>query len=235
MKKVLFIISLLINVVLLVILLFCNRNFTTEKNTYSIDYKIDESVKESGKVVFIGNSITENWKHLEPEFFRSNNFVCNGVGGNTSSQILLRFRKDVLQLNPQIVVINAGINDIAEADGFYNEDFTFDNIKSMVDIALQNEVEVIVSSVLPVRELKNGFRKIDSPTNKIISLNDRIKQYALDNKIVYVDYFELLRDEHDLFNSAYTFDGIHPNEKGYEIMEKIIIDRIEDMMDKNQL
>lgn len=98
------------------------------------------SVDDNIRAVFIGNSITENWMNIDPDFFIENGFLCRGIGGQTSSQLLLRFRQDVVELCPKVVVINAGANDIGQGDGFYDVDFTFDNIKSMSDIAKANNI-----------------------------------------------------------------------------------------------
>ena len=113
----------------------------------------NDSIKKAD-VVFLGNSITENWVKYHPDFFRENNYTGRGISGHTSYQFLLRFREDVIKLNPNIVVINAGTNDIAENCGPYVEEYTFGNIISMVELAQSNGIKVIMSSVLPASAFK---------------------------------------------------------------------------------
>lgn len=172
------------------------------------------------RVVFIGNSITEGWANMRPEFFSKNNYIGRGIGGQTSPQLLLRFRQDVVDLEPVAVVINIGTNDIAENTGKYNPTYTFDNIKSMAEIADANNIKVILSSVLPVgeypwrKEIKNVPQIIDE-------LNANIKAYAEENDFDYIDYNTKMRDANGALIEAYGSDGVHPTIEGYEVMENI--------------
>jgi lysophospholipase L1-like esterase len=170
------------------------------------------------RVVFIGNSITENWVHLRYKFFADNHYVCRGMGGQTSPLLLLRFRQDVIELHPDIVVINAGINDIAENTGAYDLEFTLGNIKSMAELAKANGIKVILSSVLP--SIGFGWRGgIENIPEKINELNESIKLYAQENGHYYIDYNTPMKAENEALILSYTFDGLHPNEEGYKVME----------------
>ncbi len=174
------------------------------------------------KVVLLGNSITQNWRRMSADFFEQNGYVGRGISGQTSSQFLVRFRQDVINLNPKVVVINAGTNDIAENTGPYNEDHTFGNIVSMVELAKANKIKVILTAVLPAAEF--GWRKeLGNPTDKIVSLNARIREYAQKNRIPFVDYYTpMVFGEDHALKPEYTFDGVHPNVTGYEVMEALI-------------
>lgn len=186
----------------------------------------EEGVK---RVVFIGNSITEGWVNMRPDFFIANNYVGRGIGGQTSPQLVLRFRQDVIDLKPYAVVINIGTNDIAENTGAYNPDFTFGNIQSMAEMARANGIRVILSSILPVgeypwrKEIKNVPQTIDA-------LNTRIEAYAKANKFYFIDYNKSMRDSKGALIESYGYDGVHPNAKGYEIMEVIAKEVIDEAL-----
>lgn len=184
---------------------------------------------DENRVVFIGNSITENWVHLRYKFFVDNNYVCRGIGGQTSSLLLLRFRHDVIDLHPKVVVINAGINDIGEKTGEYDPVFTMDNIKSMAELADANGIKVILTSVLPCKG--HGWEPITDVPQKIDDLNNKIKAYAIEKGFCYVDYNTPMRDEIYGMIPAYSLDGLHPNEEGYKaIMEPLIQQAINDIL-----
>ncbi len=176
------------------------------------------------RVVFMGNSITENWNHAHPDFFTSHGFVPRGISGQTSYQFLLRFRDDVINIHPEIVVINAGTNDVAENNHVFSEDRTFGNIVSMVELAKANGIRPVLSTVLP----SNRFpwrQEITDGSRKIISLNKRIKKYADENGIPFVDYYSpMVLDESGALNPAYSDDGVHPTPAGYDLMEKIVLE-----------
>jgi lysophospholipase L1-like esterase len=179
----------------------------------------------------MGNSITEGWPSHRPEWFKENpNYVGRGISGQTSYQFLLRFREDVIKLNPKVVVINAGTNDVAENTGPYNEEFTFGNIVSMVNIAKANKIKVILTSVLPAKGF--GWRPdIKDAPEKIMALNARIKKYAEENKIPYVDYYTALVDtDGRSIPAKYSRDGVHPLPEGYKVMEALIQPVIKKML-----
>lgn len=196
-------------------------------NAYSwANSQLDTPTYDENRVVFIGNSITENWIHLRYKFFTDNNYVCRGIGGQTSPLLLLRFRQDVIELHPKVVVINTGINDMAENTGEYDPVFTFDNIKSMAQLAQVNGIKVILTSVLPSRG-KGWKGHIKDVPDKIKALNNDIKAYAEQNGYTYVDYYTALIDENMGMNPKYTFDDLHPNKEGYELMEPLVQEAIE--------
>lgn len=173
-------------------------------------------------VAFMGNSITENWVSLDPAFFKDNNFAGRGISGQTSHQMLSRFREDIINLSPRIVVINAGTNDVAENTGPYDENITFGNIVSMAELAKANTIKVILTSVLPAG--KFGWRpSITDSTAKINSLNERIRIYAEKEGIPYVDYYSPMADSNQGLDKSLSNDGVHPTIDGYKIMEKIIL------------
>ena len=178
--------------------------------------------KKEKRVVFMGNSITEGWVKIRPDFFEENGYIGRGIGGQTSYQFVVRFRPDVINLKPKLVVINAGTNDVAENTGPFDLQNTFGNIVSMVELAKANKIKVILTSVLPAA--KFGWNKSikDAPA-KIEALNALIKEYAKKNKIPYVDYYTPMVTGADrALNPAYSKDGVHPTAAGYEVMEALI-------------
>ena len=199
------------------------HEFANYKRFAKANSELPKVTKKDKRVVFMGNSITEGWPSHRPEWFKENsNYVGRGISGQTSYQFLLRFREDVIKLNPKVVVINAGTNDVAENTGPYNEEFTFNNIITMVDIAKANKIKVILTSVLPAARF--GWRPdIKDAPEKIKALNARIKAYAKENKIPYVDYYTALVDtDGRTLNPKYSRDGVHPLADGYKIMEALI-------------
>ncbi len=214
-------------IVVIISFLFCLCTLMNAQQTLSDTPNFNryatanEEIKgEKINVVFIGNSITEGWVNMRPDFFASNGYVGRGIGGQTSPQLLLRFRQDVVELKPKAVVINIGTNDIAENTGKYNPQFTIDNIRSMADIAKANGIKVILSAVMPVgeypwrKEIKNVPQIIDA-------LNKEIKAYAEANGFAYIDYNTPMRAADGSMIKEYATDGVHPTAKGYEIMEEL--------------
>lgn len=184
--------------------------------------------KGEKRVVFIGNSITDGWPNAHPDFFKSNNYVGRGISGQTSPQLLSRFRQDVINLKPVAVLINIGTNDVAQNTGPYNEEFTLGNIMSMAELADANGIKVILSSVTPAGEYP-WRKEIKDVPQKIMSLNAKIKAYAKEKGFSYIDYFSVMCDENNALKSNLGSDGVHPNEEGYKIMEataKKVIDRV---------
>ena len=184
--------------------------------------------QEQRSVVFMGNSITENWARMRPQFFSSNGYVGRGISGQTSYQFVVRFRQDVIDLQPQVVVINVATNDVAENTGPYDEDRTMGNIMTMVELAQAHGIKVILTSTLPAA--KFGWRpQITDAAEKIARLNKRIEAYANEKGITYVDYYaKMVKGEQRALNPAYSKDGVHPTVAGYEVMEPMIKKAIED-------
>ncbi len=174
--------------------------------------------------VFMGDSITEGWFTSDPGFFKKNNFVGRGIGGQVTSQMLLRFREDVIKLKPRQVIILAGTNDIAENQGPIALDKVFGNIVSMTELAKANNIRVVLCSVLPAYDF--GWRKNMMPAEKVIALNTMIEAYARKNNIVYVDYHSAMKDSRNGLDKSYTEDEIHPTAKGYAVMEDILMKKL---------
>lgn len=175
------------------------------------------------KVVFFGNSITDSWASMRPGFFKGNGFIGRGISGQSTYQFLARFREDVVNLKPRIVVLNGATNDIAENTHPYSEERTLGNIRSMAEIARANGIGVILTSVLPAAGFKWNRAVTDAP-EKIASLNRRIKALADELQVPYVDYHSLLLDSDGRsLRADLSPDGVHPNVTGYAIMEEAIL------------
>ena len=172
------------------------------------------------RVIFMGNSITEGWLSIRPEFFKNKPYVNRGISGQTTPQMLLRFRQDVINLKPSTVVLLAGINDIAENTGPSTIEMIANNIISMAELAKANQIKVIICSVLPANNFP--WRKGIKPAEKVRKLNVILQLYSYKNKLAYVDYYSaMVNDSHGL-KKELGEDGIHPNKKGYLIMEPIL-------------
>jgi lysophospholipase L1-like esterase len=171
------------------------------------------------RVVFMGNSITEGWINTDPDFFKGRPYINRGIGGQTTPQMLVRFREDVINLKPTVVVILAGINDIAGNTGPSKIENVAGNIFSMAELAKAAHIKVILSSVLPAAAFpwKPGVNPIQS----IIQLNDMLKAYAEQNKLGYIDYYTSTVDDNKGFKKELCNDGVHPNMAGYKVMEPI--------------
>lgn len=172
------------------------------------------------KAVFMGNSITDGWPEADPDFFEENNYVGRGIGGQVSAQMLMRFRPDVIELKPKVVVILAGTNDIALNDYAVTPEQTFGNIVSMVELARANGIKVILCSTLPAS--KFPWRPGVKPAETIKELNRKVKAYAEANKIMYVDYHSAMTDENGGLPEHYSADGVHPTIAGYKVMERLV-------------
>lgn len=177
--------------------------------------------QEQRKVVFMGNSITQNWASQHPNFFKENGYVGRGISGQTTYQMVLRFYEDVVGLHPKAVVINGGTNDIAQNNHLYVEDRTFQNITIMAQIAKANGIKVILSSITPCEQYV--WRKdVTGVIEKIQSLNARIREYAKKNKFQYVDYYSTMANERGAMRDGISEEGCHPNSAGYDVMEPLV-------------
>lgn len=178
----------------------------------------------NNRIVFMGNSITEGWKRVRPSFFKDHPFINRGISGQTTPQMLIRFRQDVIELRPKAVVILAGINDIAGNTGPMTLAQTANNIFSMAELATANNIKVYLCSVLPAFDFPWSPGK--EPAQKVIELNAKIKAYAIKNGHHYVDYFTVMADDRQGLPKELAQDGIHPTNKGYEIMEPILLNAL---------
>ncbi len=182
------------------------------------------------RVVFMGNSITIGWLNKRPEFFEGKPYIDRGISGQTTPQMLIRFRQDVVDLQPKVVVILAGTNDIAGNTGPSTLEMIADNIKSMAEIADANGIKVILSSVLPAYDYpwKPGLE----PADKIIELNKMIKAYAEENGYIYLDYFSAMADDRNGLPKKYADDEVHPTVEGYKVMEPMVEEAIAEALKK---
>lgn len=173
------------------------------------------------KVVFMGDSITEFWARQRPDFFAPNNYLGRGIGGQTTSEMLVRFRQDVIELHPKYVALMVGTNDIAENNGIISLENMMDNIISMCELARANKIKVLLCSVTPCKEYP--WRKEVDPLTKIPAFNALMKAYADHAKgVTYVDYFSALTDGNNACKAEYTVDNCHLTNAGYEVIEAII-------------
>lgn len=184
----------------------------------------NKAITERPRAIFIGDSITDSWASQDPAFFTDNNFLGRGISGQTTSHMLVRFRRDVIDHKPKYVVILAGTNDIARNNGIMSLENIFGNIVSMCELAKANKIKPIICSVLPVAAY--GWRPELRPAEDVIRLNEMLKEYAAEEKISYVDYHTPLKDENNGMPKKHAHDGIHPNLQCYRIMEDIVLDFI---------
>ena len=188
---------------------------------YSLENKnLKSPSKGEKRVVFIGNSITQGWKDNDSNFFSSNSYIDRGISGQTTSQMLVRFREDVISLKPAVVVILAGINDIAENTGPIALEDIFGNIVSMAELAKSNKIKVVLSSVIPANVIP--WRPEIKPAEKVFQLNSMIESYCKKNNIVFLDYYSKMVDENKGLDKKLTLDGVHPTLAGYKIMEPLV-------------
>lgn len=168
------------------------------------------------RIVFMGDSITEFWSAINSEYFSGKPYINRGISGQTTPQMLIRFRADVIALQPAAVLILAGINDIAGNTGPTTLDRIENNIISMVELAQANQIKVILCSVLPAFDFP--WKPNQNPAEKVMELNQLLKKYADANGIIYLDYFSAMADESNGLKAAYSGDGVHPNKLGYQVM-----------------
>jgi len=203
-----------------------------ELGKYSEDNKRYANLYDNeDRVVFMGNSITQNWETILPEFFKGKSYINRGISGQTTPQMLIRFRPDVIDLKPKVVIILAGINDIAENTGPSSVKMISDNIISMAELAKVNGIDVIISSILPAKDI--SWRPRVNPQSKISAVNKIIEQYAKENGIIYLDYYSSMVDKNNGLKTNYGSDSVHPNKKGYKIMSVLAEKAIFKILNKN--
>ena len=187
--------------------------------------KVTAPAKNEDRVVFMGDSITDLWD--DPKFggfFPGKPYVDRGIGGQTTPQMLIRFRPDVIALQPKIVVILAGTNDIAGNTGPMTLQAIEDNLTSMYDLAHANGIRVVFASVLPISDYEKNqdgqqiIRTKQRPPEQITSLNDWMKKYTAAHGGIYLDYFSAMVDDKGFLKEELSEDGLHPNQKGYDVM-----------------
>ena len=187
-----------------------------EKRNRELDLP-DENEK---RIVFMGDSITEEWGNLYPEFFSGNYYINRGIGGQTTPQMLIRFKPDAIDLKPYAIIILAGTNDIAGNTGPSTVRMITDNIFSMAELAIAYEIKVVLSSILPVYQYPWVDDVLDPPS-AIDSINSKIKEYVENKGLLYLDYYSSMVDDRKGLKLDFTGDGVHPNEAGYRVMSAI--------------
>ena len=192
---------------------------------------LEVPAEDESRVVFMGNSITEGWIQDSLTLFDNPNYINRGISGQTTPQMLIRFRQDVLDLQPEAVVILAGINDIAGNTGPSTLEMITDNIFSMAELASSNEIQVILCSVLPAADFpwSPGLK----PAEEVVALNQQIRAYAQTHGHTYVDYFSAMVDEDLGLQAELTYDGVHPNVTGYLVMEPLVEAAIQETLQRN--
>ena len=193
------------------------------------DAKLGPPAKGESRVVFLGDSITEFWSLSDS--FLGKPHVNRGISGQTTPQILLRFRQDVIALQPKVVVLLAGTNDIAENTGPITLAAIEDNLTSMVDLAKRNGIRVVLSSLLPA--LQYPWRPDLAPVEKIRALNDWIKDYAAKERLVFLDYHSAMANDKRGLKAELSEDGVHPNKAGYAVMASLAGKAIAAALGKN--
>lgn len=193
------------------------------------DTKLGPPAKGESRVVFLGDSITELWSLSDS--FLGKPYVNRGISGQTTPQILLRFRQDVIALRPEVVVILAGTNDIAENTGPITLAAIEDNLTSMVDLAKRNGIRVVLASLLPA--LQYPWRADIRPVEKIRALNDWMKDYAAKEGLVFLDYHSAMANDKRGLKTELSEDGVHPNQAGYAVMAPLAEKAIGAALSKN--
>lgn len=200
--------------------------------------KVAAPARDERRVVFMGDSITDSWKLNE--YFPNQPYINRGISGQTTSQMLIRFRPDVIDLKPKVVVILAGTNDIAGNTGPISLEAIEDNLASMVDLAHANGINVVLASVHPVsdyntnREGRQIIQTVRRPPAQILALNTWIKNFCATRKLVYLDYFSATVDDKGFLKAEIANDGLHPNVKGYELMKPLAEQAINTALKKKQ-
>ena len=173
----------------------------------------------------MGDSITDFWVDADPDFFTANNFIGRGISGQTTSHMLVRFRRDVIDHHPKYVVILAGTNDIAKNLGEISLENALGNIISMCELARANKIKPLICSVLPCDHF--FWRpEVKGQEEEIVRFNDMLKDYAKSAKIPYVDYHSAMKNEKNGLPKEYAEDGCHPTKEGYDVMKRIILEAL---------
>jgi len=172
------------------------------------------------RVVFMGDSITDGWGKGQAQFFPGKPYINRGISGQTTPQMLVRFRPDVIELKPKVVITLAGTNDLAGNTGTETLQNIEDNLASMSELAKANCIRVVLASVMPICDSLRP-QSARRPPQQIVALNDWIKTYSAKNNFVYVDYYSAMVDSTGMLKPELTYDCLHPNDAGYAVMQPL--------------
>ena len=197
-----------------------NQDWPNLKEFQEDNKKVGLPEEGENRVVFMGNSITIGWSQSRPDFFKGKPYVNRGISGQTTPQMLLRFRQDVIELQPKIVVILAGINDIAGNTGPATLKMISDNIQSMAELAHANGIRVVLSSTLPAYDFP--WSPGMEPARKVKELNRMIETYAMEKGHIFLDYYKAMVDDRGGLPKKYASDEVHPTVEGYKVMEPLV-------------
>lgn len=179
------------------------------------------------RVVFLGDSITDFWGRPVGDFFPGHGYINRGISGQTTPQMLVRFRADVIALKPAVVVILAGTNDIAGNTGASSLGMIEDNLSSMTELARAHDIRVVLATLLPVNDTVVADQSVRRPPSSIQALNAWIRRYCASEHLVLLDYAPAMSDSHGVLKPDLSDDGLHPNAKGYAVMEPIALRAVE--------
>ena len=200
-------------------------DFANFARYHDANVKLAPPAKDEKRVVFMGDSITDGWKLNE--YFPNMPYVNRGISGQTTPQMLVRFRPDVIAHKPKVVVILAGTNDISSYPGPNVLEAIENNLTSMVDLAHATGIRVVLASVMPISDYNSDkagkpvIRSVLRPPAQIAELNAWIKKFCAERSLVYLDYFTALADDKGMLRADVANDGLHPNAKGYEIIKPL--------------
>ncbi|HUB18308.1 MAG TPA: SGNH/GDSL hydrolase family protein [Acidobacteriaceae bacterium] len=192
------------------------------------DVKLGPPAPGEKRVVFFGDSITDIWK-LD-ESFPDKHYINRGIGGQTTPQMLVRFRPDVIDLHPAVVVVLAGTNDIAGNTGEETLEQIEGDYETMAELARANGIRIVFSSLTPINDYNQRalWFFLQRSTEKILTLNDWLKKYCADNGLIYLDYFPAMVDGRGMLKAELTEDGLHPNAAGFAVMAPLAEAAIEE-------
>jgi lysophospholipase L1-like esterase len=206
------------------------RDFADLHRYHAANQELGDPVSGEHRVIFYGDSITDKW--TLDRYFPDKHYINRGISGQTTSQMLLRFRQDVINLDPDVVVFLAGTNDIAGNTGPISIEDIEGNITAIAELARAHDIALVLSSVTPVNNYTPASQRLfaDRPPSEILRLNQWMKAYCASTNCYYLDYFDAMVDGSGLMKRAFTEDGLHPNEAGYKIMAPLAQSAIDKTM-----
>jgi lysophospholipase L1-like esterase len=183
------------------------------------DLRLERAPAVAGRVVFLGDSITDRWDLAK--YFPGKPYVNRGIGGQTTMQMLVRMHPDVIHLQPAAFILLAGTNDIAGNTGPETLEMVEDNIRAMCELAESHHIKIILCLLTPISDYGTGKQTLRRPPPDIVSLNHWIESYAPDVHAVIADYYTALVDDKGMLREGCSDDGLHPNARGYELLAPV--------------